>query len=128
MAGRRSCVLLKNKEAVTVILWYATCISVNFSVFTFFNSWIQNHTVTFTVTSTSIIILYSVLGLFAEIQIDPVQLMGQIAHGDTIYLNNCIGDGVSVPDLVAFSVLFNCMFHRNFGRVVFSCCGHTIRY
>ena len=67
MAGWRLCALFNNKEAVTIILWYATCVSVDFSVFTFLNSWIPSNPIVFIVYSISIIVLYSVLGLFADV-------------------------------------------------------------
>ena len=67
MAGWRLCVLSSNIEALTIILWYATCVSVNFSVFSLLNNWIQSNSVISIVTSTSIVVTYTVLGLFADV-------------------------------------------------------------
>ena len=75
MAGWRFCALFNKKEAVTVILWYAACVSVNFSVFSFLDSWIQNNTIIFIVTSSSIIILYSFLGLFGDVFVGRYRLI-----------------------------------------------------
>ena len=75
MAVWRFCALFNNKEAVTVILWYAACVSVNFSVFSFLDLWIQNNTIIFIVTSSSIIILYSFLGLFGDVFVGRYRLI-----------------------------------------------------
>ena len=75
MADWRLCGLFSNKEAVTVILWYAACVTVDISVFSFLDSWIQNNTIVFIVTSSSIILLYSVLGLFGDVLIGRYRLI-----------------------------------------------------
>ena len=77
MAGWRFSALFNNKEAITVILWYAACVSVNFSVFSFLDSWIQNNTIIFIVTSSSIIILYSYafLVLFGDVFVGRYRLI-----------------------------------------------------
>ena len=74
MAGRRLCSLFSNKEAVTILLWYVTYISVHYSVY---NEMFSNYdyTILFVVQSTSIILLFSILGLFADVFIGRYQLI-----------------------------------------------------
>ena len=73
MAGWRLCGLFANKEAVTILLWYVICISVNLSLPSFYSS--HNDTVDFVVTFSSIIVIYSILGLFADTFIGRYRLI-----------------------------------------------------
>ena len=68
MANWKLCSLFSNKEAVTVILWYATLMAANDAVLSFENA-LNNTTVLTIVYITmycSIIISYIILGLFAD--------------------------------------------------------------
>ena len=58
-----------NKEAVTIILWYATCIFVEISVSQSVpdNYLGSNSVIVLVLTYSSIIALYSFLGLFADV-------------------------------------------------------------
>ena len=58
-----------NKEAVTIILWYATCIFVKISVSQSVpdNYLGSNSVIVLVLTYSSIIALYSFLGLFADV-------------------------------------------------------------
>ena len=66
-----------NKEAVTIILWYAMCIFVNISVSQSVpdNYLRSNSVIVLVLTYGSIIALYSFLGLFADVFIGRYRLI-----------------------------------------------------
>ena len=78
MVGWSLCGLFSNKEAVTILLWYITCFSVYYSVCyqlpSYYNPYINNIAV-FVVLYISNILLYSILGLFADVFIGRYQLI-----------------------------------------------------
>ena len=77
MAGwRRLCGLFSNKEAVTILLWYVSCIFGNLSVFGFPPANFWNNTIAGPVViNSSMIMLYSILGLFADVFIGRYRLI-----------------------------------------------------
>ena len=67
-----------NKEAITIILWYATCIFANISIFQSVPddySIPSNNAVVSVVAYGSIVALYSILGLFADVFIGRYRLI-----------------------------------------------------
>ena len=75
MAGWRLCGLFSNKQAITVLLWYVACFSVNLSVYQVPSDYSYNETVHSVVQFISITILYSILGLFADTFIGRYRLI-----------------------------------------------------
>ena len=78
MATWRFCSLLNKKQAVAILLWYVTCILVNFSVFLLPSTyrWDRKFNIAGLVISFGfVIIIYSVLGLFADAFIGQYRLI-----------------------------------------------------
>ena len=76
MADWRLCSLFTKKEAITVILWYAIFMSAGFSVLSFEDSRILNNTsIVYMAMYSSIIILYLILGFFADIFIGRYRMI-----------------------------------------------------
>ena len=74
MASWRLC-LFSNKEAVTIIIWYVVCNLVYSSYFRDLIPYIGSATIVGVVLFSSVIILYSVLGLFGDVFIGRYRLI-----------------------------------------------------
>ena len=72
MAGWRLC-LFSNKEAVTIIIWYVVCNLVCTSVFQ--DPYIGSATIASVAVHSSIIIIYSIIGLFGDVFIGRYRLI-----------------------------------------------------
>ena len=72
MAGWRLC-LFSNKEAVTIIIWYVVCNLVCTSVFQ--DPYIESATIASVAVYNSIIIIYSIIGLFGDVFIGRYRLI-----------------------------------------------------
>ena len=77
MTCSRLCGLFSNKEAVTILLWYVTCFFVNISVYhqLLSDDSMYKNTVVFVVVYSSVILLFLILGLFADVFIGRYRLI-----------------------------------------------------